>query len=165
MTVLEMKRTAADNDYLHRDFHNILSLGLDYLHDHYGAGTVREYLRRFTLHFHAPLIEEIRRDPFPALKRRFRMTYRDEGVPECPVFDESVAGELLVRISSCPALAHLRHCGLNPSPCFSMTSSVLWQTVCDEAGIGYSLLEYDPRTGRAAHLFYRLDANLEGARS
>ena len=49
-----MRRTASDNVYLHKDFHGALSAGIEYLHQRYGEDAVREYLRRFTLAFHAP---------------------------------------------------------------------------------------------------------------
>ena len=43
-----MRRKAADNDYLHRDFHGALSEGLNYLEERFGPESVKEYLHRFT---------------------------------------------------------------------------------------------------------------------
>lgn len=42
MPVLKMERKAADNTYLHRDFHNILNLGLDDLRDRFGVRAVAD---------------------------------------------------------------------------------------------------------------------------
>ena len=39
-----MRRNAADNEYLHKDFHGALSAGLEYLHDQYGEAAVREHV-------------------------------------------------------------------------------------------------------------------------
>ena len=44
MTKQTMHRTAGDNAYLHQDFHGALSVGIDYVHDHYGEQAVRDYI-------------------------------------------------------------------------------------------------------------------------
>ena len=36
-----IKRNAADNEYLHKDFHGALSAGIEYLHRNYSAQAVR----------------------------------------------------------------------------------------------------------------------------
>lgn len=155
MAVLKMERKSADNVYLHRDFHSILNLGIDYLHERFGAAALREYLERFALHFYAPLIDEIRLRGFEALKERFEKIYSDEDASEVLSFEEKSENELIVRIESCPARKHMLENDVRVSPCFSMTSSVLWQTVCNAAGVGYALLSYEETTGKATHFFYR----------
>ena len=54
-----MNRNAADNTYLHKDFHAALSTGISYLEERYGAEAVREYLHQFAISFYAPLTADI----------------------------------------------------------------------------------------------------------
>lgn len=153
MPVHQMTRNASENRYLHRDFHNILSLGLDYLHDHFGPGAVVEYLQSFAIHFYAPLIDAMRRNPFEAIVESFVKTYREEEASDLLEFERNER-ELFVRIRHCPALAHIRGSNMTPSRFFSLTSSVVWETISREAGIGYAMLSYDRENGGAEHLFF-----------
>ena len=54
-----LHRSAAENEYLHKDFHGALSTGIEYLHRRYGAKAVREYLWQFASTFYAPLIADV----------------------------------------------------------------------------------------------------------
>lgn len=54
-----MTRKASDNKYLHRDFHNLLNLGLEYLRAEYGEQAVLDYLRQFTNSYYAPLKRQL----------------------------------------------------------------------------------------------------------
>ena len=74
-----MRRLAAYNDYLHNDFHGALSCGIEYLHTHFGEEAVRNYLREFTLTFHAPLRQALRERGLDALQDHFEDLYRKEG--------------------------------------------------------------------------------------
>lgn len=154
MAFHEMTRNAAENRYFHRDFHNILNLGLDYLYEHFGAAAVEEYLRRFTLHFYKPLIEQVKSSGFEALVEIFSSSFREENALHLLQFEQNDR-ELLVKVHSCPAVAHIHQSGYEPSPCFSMTSSVIWETIARQAGLGYVMLCYEEQTGRANHLFFR----------
>lgn len=55
MTKEVMERKASDNKYLHKDFHNIMNLGIEYIHEKYGEESVREYLIQFASSYYAPL--------------------------------------------------------------------------------------------------------------
>ena len=157
MAILEMIRNSSDNVYLHRDFHNILNLGIDYLYENYGAAAVVDYLRRFAVHFYAPLIEEIRKRSFDAVVEAFEKTYRDEDASDAVSFERS-GNELFVRIERCPAVEHLRRSEVMPSRLFALTSSVVWETICREAKLGYAMLTYDEADGKATHLFFLLES-------
>ena len=69
-----MDRRAADNVYLHRDFHGALSNALIYLEERFGPEAVREYLRGFALRFYAPLRAEIAERGLPAIADYLRRT-------------------------------------------------------------------------------------------
>ena len=75
---LVMDRQAQDNRYLHREFHNYMSMGLEYLGTHFGQEAVEAYLRRFARNYYAPLIESIRKDGLAPLGEQIRETYRAE---------------------------------------------------------------------------------------
>jgi len=158
MAILEMVRNSSDNVYLHRDFHNILNLGINYLHEKYGVAAVADYLRRFAVHFHAPLIEEIRKRSFDAVVEAFEKTYRAENASDVVSFERN-GNELFVRIERCPAVEHMRQSKVTPSPFFALTSSIVWDTICHEAEIGYAMLAYDETDGKATHLFFPLNKN------
>lgn len=149
-----MTRKAADNVYLHRDFHNIFNLGLNYLMTHYGAAGVEEYLVEFAHHFYAPVAEKVSQGGLQAVRDAFTDTYRAEDALAALSFTEE-ENALFVHIAQCPAVTHMRRSGVTPCPCYSMTSSVVWQTICESTEIGYVLLAYDAETGKAEHLFFQ----------
>ena len=153
MPIHTMTRKAADNAYFHRDFHGIFSLGIDYLHEQYGMESVVEYLRQFTLHYFSPLIETIREKSLDAVAEAFTQTYRDEHALDQLRVERS-GKELWIHVNQCPAVTYMRESGVTPSRCFSLTSSVPWETICQATGIGYRMLSYDDLTGRATHLFF-----------
>ena len=43
-----MRRTASDNEYLHKDFHASMNIGLEFLRKNYGKEGVIDYLKTFT---------------------------------------------------------------------------------------------------------------------
>ena len=153
MPIHTMTRNAAENTYFHRDFHGIFSLGIDYLLERYGVASVVEYLRRFTIHFYAPLIETIREKSLDAVADAFLKIYGEENSLAQLRLERSDR-ELWVYMNQCPAVTYMRENGVIPSRCFSLTSSVPWETICQAAGIGYKMLSYDDMTGKAKHLFF-----------
>ena len=74
-----MRRTASDNQYLHRDFHGALSVGIEFLHEQYGEDAVRDYLWQFARAFYAPLTELLEERGLVALEEHFRKIYELEG--------------------------------------------------------------------------------------
>lgn len=149
-----MARKASDNRYLHRDFHNILNLGLDYLADRFGPATVVGYLTDFAEHFHAPDIEAIQIGGLPAVAAIFQRTYASEDAAGVLSFEEK-DGALIIRIDACPAVSHIRKLGDEPSRYYALTTSVVWRKIARRSGIGFEPLFYDPATGSAEYLFYR----------
>lgn len=159
-----MTRTAADNSYLHRDFHNLLNLGIGYIRRLYGPGAVCRYLRNFAVSFYAPLIEDIRHRRLDAVEESFRKTFEIEESSElldCQRLDD----HLMIRVERCPAVAHMRRSGVQPDPMFSATTSVVWSQIAEAAKLGYLMLEYDEQSGRAVHLFYEPKESLQEVKS
>ena len=145
-----MRRTAADNDYLHKDFHGALSVGLEYLEQRFGPEGVREYLHRFAAAFYAPLKADLIARGLPALKEHFERIYAAEGATfsiECS------AGELVLRVEECPAVSHMRRHGYPVASLFYETIRTVNAAICDGTPFSAELAEYDPETGRSVQVF------------
>jgi hypothetical protein len=147
-----MRRTASDNEYLHKDFHAGLSGGMDYLKEQYGEQAVREYLRGFTLSFYAPLRERLKTEGLQALKEHFQRIYEIEG-GEAEF--ELTEDELVIRVEACPAVKHMKERGYKVSNLFHETTRVVNEALCEGTSFRADLAAYDPETGRSVQRFYR----------
>lgn len=147
-----MRRRASDNQYLHKDFHGALNVSLDYLLEHYGEESVREYLHDFARSYYAPLSEDVRSRGLIALKEHFEKVYSAEGgrVEICLTDDE-----LTLNVDACPAVAHLHERGFTVSKSFLETSRTVNAAICEDTEFTAELLEYDLLTGRSIQRFYR----------
>lgn len=152
MAKLVMERRAADNPYLHKDFHGALNCGIAYLHRQFGAEAVREYLREFVRRWHAPLRERLAAEGLGALKRYFEAVYSLEGAS---VRFEEGPDELVLHVEACPAVMHLRRLGAEISPLFVETTRTVNEALCEGTPFGAELLSYDPQTGRSTQRFFR----------
>jgi len=148
-----MVRSAADNAYLHKDFHGALSTGIEYIHNRYGEEAVREYLREFTRTYYAPLIAEIKERGLAALREHYEKIYALEGgemtVSETP-------DELVLRVASSPAVMHMREHGYLVARLFHETVKTVNETLCEGTPFAAELVEYAPETGRSVQRFYRI---------
>ncbi len=147
-----MKRRAADNVYLHQDFHGALNQALVYLEERFGAGAVREYLHEFARAFYAPLTREIAARGLAALGDHFGKVYATE---KAEVRIESSPDELVVCVAACPAVGRIRKMGLTPSPCFVETTRTVNAAICEGTDFAFELVEYDPETGRRVERYAR----------
>ena len=152
MTKEVMRRRAADNQYLHKDFHGALSAGLDYLAEHYGEQAVCDYLRQFTLTFYAPLREQLKKRGLVALKEHFEKIYEIEGSDIGIEFSED---EMILRVQACPAVTHMRGHGYKVSPLFYETTKTVNEALCEGSEFAAKLVEYDDQTGKSVQRFYR----------
>lgn len=147
-----MRRKASDNIYLHRDFHGALSAGIEYLHEHYGEQAVRDYLRQFTLAFHAPLREQLKARGLIALKEHFERMYELEGGE---VEITLSPDELTIQVKACPALTHMREQGYPVARLFSETTKTVNKALCEGTPFAAELVEYDEQSGRSVQRFFR----------
>ena len=147
-----MDRRASDNEYLHKDFHGALSAGLEYLHQHYGPESVREYLRQFTAAYYAPLIAKLKESGLPALKEHFENIYRIEGEEIETTLTEN---ELVITIKSCPAVKHMKENNYPVARLFHETSGTVNETLCEGTPFAADMIEYEEATGRSIQRFYR----------
>lgn len=147
-----MRRSAADNPYLHQDFHMALNCGIDYLHRRYGEEAVREYLRLFTRSFYAPLIKDINDRGLTAIKEHLEHIYTLE---EGRVSFNLTQDALSVEVAACPAVLHMRENGVEPDDLFVETERTVNETLATETPYAYELQEYDKDTGRSRQRYYR----------
>lgn len=147
-----MERRAADNVYMHKDFHGSLSIGLDYLMENYGEESVREYLHRFTTTYYAPLIEALKSRGLSALKEHFDKIYTAEGAHVDIDFSDD---ELVLNVAACPAVTHIRGRGYPVSKLFYETSRTVNRALCEGTPFAFELIEYDEETGQSIQRFYR----------
>jgi hypothetical protein len=150
-----MTRSAADNPYLHKDFHGALSTGIAYLHERYGAEAVRAYLRQFAAAYYAPLTAEITRRGLSALREHLERIYAIEGQP---VTITGTDDELWLDVPHCPAVTHMRAQDYPVAELFYETSQTVYQTICAGTPFAAEMLAYDPATGRARFRFARRTA-------
>lgn len=147
-----MVRSAADNQYLHKDFHGALSTGIEYIHNTYGEEAVREYLRRFTLTYYAPLSAAIKKNGLAALREHYARVYASEGGEiEFTQTDD----ELVLRVAASPAVMHMREHGYPVARLFGETVKTVNEALCEGSHFATELVEYDPETGRSVQRFYR----------
>ena len=147
-----MRRTAADNPYLHKDFHGALSTGIEYLHEHFGADAVRDYLRQFASAYYAPLTAAMRERGLTAMKEYLEHMYAAEGGDISLVgFDD----ELMLEVAACPAVTHMREHGYRVARLWSETTRTVYEAICEGTPFAVEMAEYDDATGRARVRFYR----------
>ncbi|MBN2310264.1 MAG: hypothetical protein JXR94_14915 [Candidatus Hydrogenedentes bacterium] len=147
-----MRRTASDNEYLHKDFHGSMSVGIDYLDAHYGPEAVRDYLRQFTASYFAPLIERVKMEGLTPLKEHFERLYAVEGAA---IEARLSRDELVIRVAACPAVTHMRACGYPVARLFSETTRTVNEALCEGTPYAAELIEYDEDTGRSVQRFFR----------
>ena len=150
-----MERRAADNEYLHKDFHGALSIGLDYLAEHHGEKAVRDYLHEFAGAYYFPLKEQLRQRGLIVLKEHFEKLYAIEGGSIEIDFSKD---EMVLRVASCPAVLHMREHGYTVSPYFIETTRTVNEAICEGSGFTAELLKYDEQTGRSVQKFFRRES-------
>ena len=155
MTKEIMERRASDNEYLHKDFHGALSTGIAFLDDRYGAEAVREYLRQFTIAFYAPLIARFKEEGLLALKEHFENLYEIEGGEIEMTLSEN---ELVIRVTSCPAVKHMRERFYPVARLFHETTRTVNEALCSGTPFSAQLIEYDDETGRSVQRFSRRES-------
>ena len=149
-----MDRKAADNKYLHRDFHVSGDVGVAYIGERYGDNGVREMLTSFARKFYAPLVERIKQDGLKAMERHILGVYEIEEASDA-VVTECTDEELTVRVSYCPAVRFMKASGHTPSKWYVETTRTVHMAIADDADIGFEMLSYDEDTGAAEYRFFR----------
>jgi len=155
MPKLFIDRRPSDNKYLHRDFHLGFDQSLQYLGSKYNDSAVDEFLDIFARKFYLPLINDIKKTGFAALRKHITDIYETEEAPDALRFFETES-ELKVSLSVCPAVSYMRSSGHIPSKYFVKGTSAVNRAIAEEASLGFEMLSYNDQTGAAEYRFFRL---------
>lgn len=154
-----MKRKASDNKYLHKDFHGAMSYAIDYLHKSYGENAVREYLRKFTKAFYAPLIDDLKKRGLAALKEHFEKIYNIEGGDVEISLSED---ELIIKVNKCPAVTYMKDNNIPVASLFYETTKTVNEALCEDTEFACEFTNYDENTGGNIQRFYRRNLGRDG---
>jgi len=149
---LVMDVKASENEYFHRDFHISGDRGLRYVGEKYGDDAVREYLRRFTESYFAPLIEKTKASGLSALKEHIENMYSIEkchGNVTCVLEN----GVLSVKVSECPGVSYMKERGYEPSKWYIENTRTVNRVIAENSGYEFELKSYDESNGAAEYVY------------
>ncbi len=149
-----MERRASDNKYLHKDFHNIMNLGIEYIHNKYGKGSVLEYLSQFASAYYAPLKDAVVERGLIAIKEHYERIYAAEEASEVISFLYK-EDELVIKVEKCPAMTHMRKSNITPSELYYELTKKVNETICENTGFAFELKAYDSETGASTERFFK----------
>lgn len=154
MAKLVMERKAADNKYLHRDFHVTGEQGIRYIGESMGDNAVVEYLTEFTYNYYKPLICDMKNRGLVAMKEHLEKIYVAEEASDALscAFSED---KLDVTISYCPAIRFMRSIDYTPCKWYVETTRTVYQQLATASGYGFRLDFYDEETGAAKYSFFK----------
>lgn len=150
-----MSRTAADNKYLHKDFHQSMNLLMDYIYNNFGKERLIQYLKQFTKTYHQPLQESLQSGDINVLVDYFSDVYEKE---EWPVRIEIKEDCLEIEQDGCPGISHIKSMGQVPTPLYIETYRTVYTTLCESTPFEYTLVCFDNETGACKQLFSKRKA-------
>jgi len=145
-----MDRQASDNKYFHKDFHNSMNMGVDYIGRNFGKEELESYLQRFARKYYAPLMDDIRIYGLSALKEKIKATYDAEEAGDSLTF---LSGENRLEVTSkySPAVIYMKEAGYKVSEWYMYTIQTVMQTLAEDTGYQFKMNSYDEQTGAAAY--------------
>ncbi|MFI4913091.1 MAG: hypothetical protein ACIAQZ_15640 [Sedimentisphaeraceae bacterium JB056] len=142
---------ASDNEYLHKDFHGALCYAIKYLEDNYGTESVEEYLQQVARTYYKPLTDELKANGLQVLENHWNDIFnREDGE-----FELGYEGKTLVlKVDDCPAVSHLKKRGLFYTDNFCLTTKIVNETICKDAGFCCSC-NYISGEGKCVQKFWK----------
>lgn len=150
---LFMDRKAADNKYLHRDFHLSADIGIAYVGNNYGDDAVKEYLIQFTRSYFSLLAKKIKENGLVELDKYLHKIFDAEEKGDY-ITTELTEKSLKVKIAKCPAIEFMKDSGRTPSKWYGETTKIVYPELANMSGIKFDLISYDDSTGAAEYVFY-----------
>ena len=147
-----MDRKAGDNEYFHRDFHSGMNNGVHYVGENYGLEEVKAFLTMYTKDVHTLTLTNIEKQGLAAIEANIRSTYEKEKALNV-LKTELTDNMLIVTVSECPAVKHLRATGRKASPWYHYTTEVVMEVFAQKAGATFIMDAYDEQTGAAQYRF------------
>jgi len=143
---------ASDNPYFHKDFHIAFNFGIEYIHKKFGEKAVREYLIQFARALYTPLMKAIKEKGLLAIKEHYEKIYKIEGAD----FDMDYSkDELIIRLSSSPAVTYIKSNGYIVSPLFNETVDTVNTIICENSQYKFEMPEYKEENGAYVLRFYK----------
>ena len=152
-TVFDEKREGAK--YLHRDFHLLGDNALVYCGEKYGEAGVRDFLDSYTRGFFSPVIEKIKKEGLSAIRDWLINLYEIEEASELITY-ELTDNTLSVKIERSPVIDYMKTLGKEPSKYYAEETRTVYASLADASGFGFSLDEYDEKTGKASYRFFKV---------
>jgi len=147
-----IERRAADNKYLHRDFHISMNMLMEYICAEYGSAALTEYLRQFSREFHSLRTKCLIKGNLNCLEKYFQDIYEKEEWPVSIVLNKDA---LTITQKACPGMTHLRNNGHKPVEQYIETYSTVYETMCSGTPYEYVLEKFDRETGACKQRFQR----------
>lgn len=157
--VIDMK--SDDNKYLHRDFHLLGDLALNYCASKFGDKAVAEFLSDYTRLFYAPQIELIKKSGFAAIKEWLETVYEVEEASEV-LHTELSESELTVIIDKSPVIEYMHSLGQKPSEYYIEETRTLYAVIAEECNLGFELCYYNEDGGTKFRFFEKSKTNFCG---
>ena len=150
---LVLNTSSANLKYLHREFHVSMDRGANYVYDKYGMDGLREYLSQFVAAFHVPLIADVKNRGLKAVEAYFNWLYATEEASDALAM---VAADDLLKVSIlyCPAVRYMCAEGYTPFESFEFCTSLVYEALAQQTGLGFKMVSYDHATGAAEFYFY-----------
>ena len=143
---------SSEHEYFHPDFHSSMNMGIEYLGLYHGEDDIKEYLEIFTKNVYKPVLEKMKTAPLDALEEKIYETYVAEKAEDALQLKRE-ANALTVKVTYCPAVAHLRSTGRDVSKWFYMTTSAVMDTLSKESGLSFEMKHYDQQSGACEYRF------------
>lgn len=140
--------------YFHPSFHMSMNNAAGYILVHYGMEGLNEYLTKYTLAYHAPLIQKIKKDGLQAVEDYLLWLYNEEGAADALTIDKT-SSELSVSVQYCPGvkfIKEVRNC--EPHAAYEHCTDMVYHALAEASGIGFEMQSYDPVNGAAKFRFY-----------
>lgn len=139
--------------YFHPGFHLSMDAAAGYVLDHHGLAGLKAYLTQFTLAYHVPLLEKLRKDGLPALEEYFLWLYREEGAADALRLDRQ-DHRLHVSVAYCPAVRYMRQVrDHTPHAAYRYCTEFVYAALAEAAGLTFRMLSYEEETGAASWEF------------
>jgi hypothetical protein len=146
-----LERNSSDNQYLHKDFHGALCYAVKYLDDTFGMDATAQYLAQVGTAVYKPLIEAVKKEGLIALERHFKHIFELEGGQ---AQFELKGDSLIIRVSKCSAITHLRSIGGLFSDRYCETTVKVNSAICEASGYQCSC-DYQPGAGCCEQHFWK----------
>ncbi len=154
MEKLFIDRKAADNKYLHKDFHVTADNGITYVGENYGDEAVIEYLTQYAKSFYKLLVEKFNKIGLKALEENFVNVYAKEEWSE-HLKTQITDDELKIMVDKCPAVIYMKSIGHSPSKWYKETTYTTYKVLADMCNLDFVVKYYNEEDGSTEFVFSR----------